>query len=198
MPAPAKTTDAAVVAAARRLLEAEGPAGVTMQAVAAAVGVRAPSLYKRFADRAALLAALDAAIVAEFAAALDAPPGDDAVADVAAMAARYRAFAHTTPHGYQLMFSAEVPWTEAVAARRRAAAAPALAAVARLTGPERALDATRALTAYLHGFASMQASGAFRFGGDPEPAFALGLSALLARFAGEAVSKRRRPAPPPA
>jgi hypothetical protein len=74
-----------------------------------------------------------------------------------------------------------------VAARRRAAAAPALAAVARLTGPERALDATRALTAYLHGFASMQASGAFRFGGDPEPAFALGRSALLARFAGEAV-----------
>jgi AcrR family transcriptional regulator len=43
------------VAAGRRILEAEGFDGLTMQRVAMAVGVRAPSLYKRIPSRGALL-----------------------------------------------------------------------------------------------------------------------------------------------
>ena len=63
MPAPARTSIDAIVRAAADLLEADGPAGMSMQAVGARVGVRAPSLYKHVSGRGALvrLVAEDAA-----------------------------------------------------------------------------------------------------------------------------------------
>ena len=51
MPTPSRTSTAQIVAAGRVILEAEGFEGLTMQRVAAAVGVRAPSLYKRVDGR---------------------------------------------------------------------------------------------------------------------------------------------------
>ncbi|MDF2575814.1 MAG: TetR family transcriptional regulator, partial [Agromyces sp.] len=47
MPTPERTTLAEIVRAGRDQLESGGPDGLTMQAVALRVGVRAPSLYKR-------------------------------------------------------------------------------------------------------------------------------------------------------
>ncbi|NED89081.1 TetR family transcriptional regulator, partial [Streptomyces sp. SID11233] len=63
MPSPEKTSFAVIVAAGRELLESEGPQGLTMQKVATRVGVRAPSLYKHVANRAALLDAVAEATV---------------------------------------------------------------------------------------------------------------------------------------
>ena len=55
MPTPDRTSLDAIVGAASDLLEQTGLAGVTMQAVALRVGVRAPSLYKRVPSRERLI-----------------------------------------------------------------------------------------------------------------------------------------------
>jgi len=184
MPAVAKASDAQILAAARRLVERDGPAALSMQAVADAVGVRAPSLYKRFADRAALLGAVQRQVFAELGERLEvaaARPGPDYA--LAAVADAYRAFARAHPHLYALMYSPDVPRDEAGDAARRAAAQPILSRLRDRVGLARALPTARVLTAFVHGFVSMELAGAFRLGGDVDEAFAHGLQLLLSSIA---------------
>jgi AcrR family transcriptional regulator len=51
---PRPTRVAQTVVAARRLLEEQGPGALTMRRLADALGIRAPSLYKHFAGKAAV------------------------------------------------------------------------------------------------------------------------------------------------
>ncbi|QDB78387.1 TetR/AcrR family transcriptional regulator [Georgenia sp. 311] len=169
MPSPNRTTNEEVVAAAREILEDAGPGGLTMQAVAGRVGVRAPSLYKRFADREALLAAVVAATVEELGRRLD------GAEDLTAIARTYRAFAHERPEAFRLVFT---PYAEQEALRR--SAEPVLRAAADLVGEEDALVAARLFTAWATGFLHMELAGAFRLGGDVDEAFAYGLDRLRA------------------
>ncbi len=177
-PAAARTSNDAIIAAARALLEAGGPDAVTMQAVADQVGVRAPSLYKRFSDRSALMTALADDVAADLAAAV-APPAriGDAPRALRVMATRYRRFAHRSPRAYQLLFGA------AGAAPSPAVNALAAAGVLRVTealvGQAEALEAARLLVAFAHGFVSMELAGAFRLGGNVDAAFDYALEALI-------------------
>lgn len=185
MPAVAKVSDDAIVRAARRLVERAGLEACSMQAVADAVGVRAPSLYKRFADRAALLGAVARQVFAELGERLEvaaARPGPDSA--IRAMADAYRAFARAHPHLYALMFSAELPRDALHDDARRAAAQPILSRLHDWVGPVRALPTARVLTAFVHGFVSMELAGAFRLGGDVDEAYAHGLHLLLSSIAG--------------
>lgn len=170
MPAPERTSTEAVIAAGRVILEESGPAGLTMQAVAARVGVRAPSLYKRVRDRDALLSAVAEASVDDLTARLD-DTGDD----LTALAVAYRAFAHEKPEAFRLMFS---PATPEAALHR--SSAPILRACAALVGEADALDAARLFTAWATGFLQMELSGAFRLGGDVGQAFDYGLGRIIA------------------
>jgi AcrR family transcriptional regulator len=177
-PAAARTSNEAIVAAARVLLEAGGPEAVTMQAVADAVGVRAPSLYKRVADRSALLTALADDIATDLAAAVAVPARiPDPRRALRQMAARYRAFAHRQPHSYQLLFGAA--GTQPSAGANALAAAGVLRVIEALVGPADALEAARLMVAYAHGFVSMELSGAFRLGGDVDDAFDYGIDTLI-------------------
>ncbi|HSR97231.1 MAG TPA: TetR/AcrR family transcriptional regulator [Kofleriaceae bacterium] len=180
MPAIAKTSDEAVVHAARKQLERGGIPGVSMQAVAEAVGVRAPSLYKRFPDRDALLDAVAEAVAEDLQAAIAAANrGASPRAALAAMARAYRAFARRSPHGYALLFVDRGRTAGPSVDARAAAAAPLLERLAGMVDPDHVLAAARLVTAWLHGFVAMEIAGAFRLGGDLEASFKFGLETLI-------------------
>lgn len=172
MPTPGRTSLAEIVAAGADILEVGGPLGLTMQAVAERVGVRAPSLYKRLRDRDALLGLVATATTDDLAQRLAATRGD-----LASIARTYRAFAHERPEGFRLLVSAEARVDAESLAR---ATAPVLTAARELVGPDEALEAARLVTAWAVGFIHMELAGAFRLGGDLDIAFEFGLARLSA------------------
>src|SRR5215470_551998 len=155
MPAPARTSTAAVVAAGRTILERDGLPGLTMQAVADAVGVRAPSLYKRVRDRAALVRLIADDLAAELAERLDdAATTGDAEQDLRSVVAAFREFAHANPAAYPLLFDPRRGGPSPEALERSSAAV--LGVAADLAGADRALPAARTVVAWAHGFVSME------------------------------------------
>jgi AcrR family transcriptional regulator len=183
-PARARTSSVEIVAAGRELLEAVGLDAVTMQAVANRVSVRAPSLYKRLPSRAALIAAIAASAFEDLGreiAPLSRDP--DPAAGLRSVAASYRAFAHANPRAYELMFMNLPPDARPPTADNALAAAPLLALAERLVGPDHALEAGRLLTAFAHGFVSMELAGAFRLGGDVDEAYRYGVDTLVSALA---------------
>ncbi len=177
MPTPAKTSDEGILAAARTLLERGGAAALTLGDVAAAVGVKTPSLYKRFADRAALLSRLEQQGFEELGQALRSAA--EAPQPFHAMSRAYRRFVLGAPHLYALMMDSSATRSADSEQWRRAAVAPVLQVLGAAVGPERSLAAARAVTAFLHGFASMEAAGAFRLGGNLEADFEAALAMVL-------------------
>ena len=183
MPAHSQTSTAAIVAAGRHLLEQRGLDALTMHDVAAAVGVRAPSLYKRVRGRSDLFRLILEDVADELTSALDAAAGSgDPVADVRAMAAAFRRFAHSNPIAYTLMFAPQA--IPGAAARSVRSSATFLKVVAELAGPQQALPAARTIVAWAHGFITMELAGAFRLGGDVEQAWDFGLDRVLAAARG--------------
>jgi AcrR family transcriptional regulator len=183
-PAPARTSNAEVIAAGRDLLETGGLDAVTMQAVALRVGVRAPSLYKRFPNRGALIAAITATMLRELGERLEPLSHDpDAALGMRALAVAYRAFAWANPRTFELQYM-NLPLDSRPSVEEIAqAAAPVLNLAERLVGPERALEAARLVTAFANGFIIMELSGAFRLGGDVERSYLYGVDALVETLA---------------
>jgi AcrR family transcriptional regulator len=188
-PARARTSLPDIVAAGRALLEAGGLDAVTMQAVAERVGVRAPSLYKHVRDRAALIAAIADTALDELAGIMAPLAVDpDPAAGMRSAATAFRAFAHEHPRTYEILFANLPDSARGSPERNAAAAAPVLSLAARMVGPERALEAARLVTAFAHGFISMELAGAFRLGGDVDAAYRYGVDVLV-----ESMARRRTP-----
>lgn len=179
MPTPARTSIAGIVAAGRSIVEAEGVDGLTMQQVAAAVGVRAPSLYKRVLDRGDLVRLIGNDIALELGVTLDAAAtSGEPRADLRAIADAFRAFALAHPEAYGLLF-ARLPEQARVDPELNARASEALLRTAgELAGQGEALEAARTVVAWATGFVSMELAGAFRLGGDVDAAFAYGIDRL--------------------
>jgi len=163
-----ETRAAEAVRVARALLEAEGEAALSLRRLAAAMGIRAPSLYKHVPDKAALEVALIAAGLAEAGGAMAAARGS-----LAGLARAYREWALAHPHLYLLMTERPLPRDRLPAGLEDAAASP----LVELTGDE---HQARALWAAAHGLVALELHDRFPPDADLDAAWA----ALVAAFAG--------------
>ncbi len=169
----------AIVAAARNILESEGAEGLTMRRLGEAVGIRAPSLYKHFPDKAAVEIALIEDGFEEIADRFEAVLRDGN-GSLLALAAAYRDFARTHPHLYRLMTSGPLPRDRLRPGVEARAAAPIL----QVTGDP---DLARAAWAFAHGMVILELDARFPPEADLDAAWAAGLAAITA--AGHAESK---------
>jgi AcrR family transcriptional regulator len=187
-PAPARTSLDAIVAAARSILETDGLPAVTMRAVAEAVGVRGPSLYKRVPDHAALVRAVADGVMADLGRTLArATKTGDPMLDLRTVAIGYRRFVHRSPNGYRLLFADLPPGASPDPERLAALGEPIVRSMTQLLGESGALEAARTMVAWAHGFVSMELAGAFRLGGDVDNAYEFGIDAILAGVRASAV-----------
>jgi len=171
---------AAVVATAAEIADAEGLDRLTLARVAAAAGVRTPSLYNHVESlddvrrRVALLALRDLADALRDAAVGRA--GDDALA---AMADAYRAYARRHPGRYAATQRAPAEGDEAMRAAATGAVDVVLAILRGygLEGDD-AIHAARAVRSALHGFVALEAGGGFGIPVDLDESYARMVRAL--------------------
>lgn len=171
-----------MVDAALALADAEGLEAVTLARVAAALGVRSPSLYNHVEGRDGLLRAIAARATGELAAALRRAATGRAGADaIAAVAQAQRAYALAHPARYAATIAAPA----AGDAAHEAAAAEAVAvltdvlAAAGLDGDD-VIHGVRALRSAVHGFVALEAGGGFGLAVDPDVSFDRLVAALAA------------------
>ncbi|MFF2025433.1 TetR/AcrR family transcriptional regulator [Streptomyces sp. NPDC058171] len=189
-----------IVLAARALVEESGPAALTMRALADHLGIKAPSLYKHFPDKAAVEAEVIALGLLETAEALEAAeehfarsapstpstpstpsmpfaPEPDSAADeprtlLAALARAYRADALAHPHVYLLATERPLPRHALPEGLEARAAMPLM----RACGHD--VDRARAVWAFAHGMVSLEIHGRFPDGADLAAAWRAGVRAL--------------------
>jgi AcrR family transcriptional regulator len=160
-----------IVEAAREVLEQEGRGALSMRHLAERLGIRAPSIYKHFASKEALEAALISIGFDEQGALFEAAL-EDSPEPLVAMARAYRAFAHGHPHLWRLMSDGPLDRSLLVAGTEERAVAP----VVRAAGGDR--DLARAIWAFAHGMTILEIDGRFPPDADLDAAWRRGIEAL--------------------
>jgi len=181
LPTPAKTSREALATIARQLVEASGPDALTVGAVAQAAGIKPPSLYKHFADRAALLKAVEIAVLYDLEAHVRCEMrGDTPHKRLMAMARAYRAFGKAEPNRYRVIYSGNAFIDPEIRAACLFSAQPLFEELRAAGIPEpRILPLSRTIVPFLHGFVLMEIGNAFNLGGDVDEAFEAGIETIL-------------------
>jgi AcrR family transcriptional regulator len=169
-----------ILAAAGEVLERAGYEALSMRKLAERLGIRAPSLYKHFASKQALEAALISRGFEQQAALFEAALADSPQ-PIVAMAGAYRDFARRHPHLYRLMYDASLDRSLLTPGSEDRAAAPVIEAM----GGDR--DLARAMFAFAHGMTILELNQRFPAGADLDAAWRLGLAGLQASSPGDAM-----------
>ena len=164
----------AVIDAASRLADKEGLDAVTPARLAAALGVKPPSLYKHVRGIDDIRRGLALRGLREADTRLQrATVGKSRDEALLALARAYRQFAKDRPGLYAASLRAARPGDREVAAAGEAVLGTVLAVLAgyHVTGDD-ALHAIRGFRAIIHGFVSLDAAGGFRLGLDLDESLA--------------------------
>ena len=185
-PYPSQIDQTTILDKARELLEAEGIDQLSLAKLADALEVKAPSLYRYFASKTALLQAINTAtitdLISTIQASVQSAPTDSRLR-ITEMAVTYRAYAHAHPAAYVLAYSASSPDMRVPADRAEALVLPLQALMAEISGEDHSLAALRGLLALVHGFVMLEFAGQYRRGGDLSAAFEQSVSAYVAGWA---------------
>ncbi|NJM07680.1 TetR/AcrR family transcriptional regulator [Candidatus Gracilibacteria bacterium] len=179
MPYPAQTSREAIVEMAQTLIERDGMEQLSLAQLAAALNIKAPSLYRHVASKGELLQAVVARIYTQLFTAYDTAlqsGAGDPVQQLQHLLHAHRTFAHANPASYVLAFTTQ----DADAAALEAMALLVQQRIALLSGEARALAALRGALALVHGFVMLELNGQFRRGGDLDAAFTAAVAAYLA------------------
>jgi AcrR family transcriptional regulator len=154
---------AAVVAAAARIADAEGLEAASLSRIAAELGVRPPSLYNHVESHAALLRAVAIDSYEEFGDAIrDAAVGKAREDGIRSIAVAYRAYATEHPGRYAATVVAPATDDQEAQDASMTALVPILAVLAGwgIEGDE-AIHLVRVIRSALHGFVSLELGGGF-------------------------------------
>ncbi|MEU8820025.1 WHG domain-containing protein [Actinoplanes sp. NPDC048796] len=175
---------AAVIEAGAALADEVGLDNLTMGLLAERVGVRTPSLYKHVESLGALRRGIGMRAKTEFAVALArAAVGQSGPAAVHAFADAYRAWALEHPGRYAATLRAPEAGDEEDRKVSDESIRILFDVLAGFGLPEdRAVDAARALRSSLHGFASLEAAGAFGLDRDVSESYRFLVATLIAGF----------------
>lgn len=173
MPFPRQVTADSILARAREQLEQSGPDGTSLAAIALALRVRPPSLYRYYPSRMALIRAINTLTVREHIEAMmqAAARAQDAETRLLLAARAFRDYAHAWPVSVLLAYGSSDPAMQAAAAEAEQRVLPLQAIVAEVAGAEDSLTGLRGLFALCFGFVALELNGVFRRGGDLSQAY---------------------------
>jgi AcrR family transcriptional regulator len=178
MPYPSKTDPDQILEAAIQILETDGREALSMRKLAEALDLKAPSLYRHYADKNALEQAIAARAATQLQDALEqAIRPLRSPAKVLHQSARtYCEFSKTHPELYDLMMTNFIP---ASVLEGKTLWNFVLEIIARITGNPDDTSAAVALWSFLHGFVTLERNGLFGPSG-PQNALEVGIDALIA------------------
>lgn len=173
---PARSARAAeIVAAARRVVERNGPGGLTMRAVADELQIKAPSLYKHVSGKPGIKADLVAAALLEMGealhAALETAPAAGGGGRVTAVLTAYRRQALAQPDMYRLATAGPLARQQLPPGLEDWAGSPFFLVT---DDPYRA----QALWSFAHGMVILELDGRFPEGSDLDQTWAAGAAAF--------------------
>jgi AcrR family transcriptional regulator len=178
MPYPSKTDRQAILSAALKQLTRDGLRSMSLRSLAASLGVAPNALYRYFADRAALEAAMSAESARQLESVLKRAARQKRPLDaVRSMALAYIRFARENPHLYGLLMVPCAPAGEDIESHQDLWKF-VVDQVALVSTQSRAPEAAVALWALLHGTVALEAAQVF---GEEKPfsGFEFGLDAWL-------------------
>jgi AcrR family transcriptional regulator len=179
-------TRAVVVDSAAALADREGFDALTLGAVAAALGVRPPSLYNHVAGLDGLRRDLALRGLHELGERIrDAAVGLAGTDALAALAVAYRAYARERPGLYRALQRAPDPADSELAAAAGRLLQPVLAVLGG-NGPQGddVVHATRALRSAMHGFVEVERLGGFGIDLDLDASYRFMIAAVAAGMVG--------------
>jgi AcrR family transcriptional regulator len=176
LPYPTQLHPELIVETAAEMVEREGEEHVSLAKLAAALGVRAPSLYRYFDGRAVLLRAVNTRTLERLFVILNetlqpGSSGADPLERFLTLTAAYHDFALANPRAYQLAMvnaSDETRPDEDLLLRM---VLPLQASIAAFSGEANSLTALRGALALVHGYVMLELNQQMRRGGDLRAAF---------------------------